>query len=438
MTDLEMAGREVVARELVPLTPIEQIRARAAGVARRRRARRRAGVALAVIVLALGGTLALTVRRSDHEPVATTPSPVPSVSVTTPTSTPSPSTAPVALGPTVTSARVTSADLGMAATYDPHGARLWVTHDSVHWVDVTPTAGIVGTVEDVLALDPEHLWAVADECGTLGVTVWRSLDGGHTWSVRLAGAHSCSAGSTAHLQFLDPQHGWLVLSSTDAPVARLEATYDGGATWHVVDEQLPELGDLMFVTPTDGYLGASPSIPFGSNLYVTHDSGRTWARVTIDLGDAGLPNPSWQVIYGVPTFVDDSTGILPVTIAKADTAAVEWWETTDGGASWHLRTPAASAPGGIDGTPEPTMSPLLTSVTGPHVWWVLGHIWDGTHSFVTTDAGGQWTDTNDATLVWPDGRWFGAANADVAWVLGAHLFATTDGGHTWHQIDPPG
>ena len=418
---------------------------RGRSASQRVRARRRRVVAAVAAAAVLIGLVTWAVARSTttREHGATTPASTTSVAPSTTASGPATSTtAEASRGPTVTAARITSAELGLAATFDPatDSSRLWLTRDSRTWRSVTPPGVVVGSFEDVLALDPLHLWATSSDCAGGGVTVWRSSDGGHTWAGAPAGFHNCSAGSFAHLQFVDPLHGWIVLTSANGPVTSLEATTDGGATWRQADARLPEDGDVMFSTPTDGYLGANPAGQFAfgaSALYVTHDAGRTWARVTIHLGDPGLPNPSWSVIYGVPTFVDASTGVLPITVASANIAAVEWWETTDGGASWHLHTPLTAAPGGIDASPEPTMSPLLSSVTGPHVWWVLARTSTGAHSSRTLDAGAHWSDTDDVQLSWPSPRWFGAANADVAWMLGNDLYATTDGGHTWTRIDPP-
>jgi photosystem II stability/assembly factor-like uncharacterized protein len=437
MTDLEMAGRALVAREPVPLTPIEQIRARAGDVARRRRTRRRrAGAATAVVaVLLAGGVLRWALGTTGREHVATTPSSIPSVSVIVPP--PSSTTlTTVPAVPTVTAARLTRADLGMAATRDARAgsSRLWLTRDGRTWQDVTPPALFTWPVEDVFALDDLHLWALTDACGTAGVVSWRSDDGGHTWIESAVGPHSCSAGSTAHVQFVDPQHGWIVLFSANGPLATLVSTSDGGATWRAAG-RLPEPGDVMFYTANDGYLGASSSMPFGSDLYVTHDAGRTWHKVVVPLDDRSWPNPSWSVIYGVPTFVDDANGVLPLTLAKEGSAAVEWWTTSDGGATWRLRTPPSAGLYGISGSATQPKA-LLTSVTGPHVWWALTYFRGGTRSSHTEDAGRGWTAT-DAPLAWPYPSRFGAANADVAWLLGTHLLATTDGGRTWHQIDPP-
>jgi hypothetical protein len=433
MTDLEMAGRALVERELVPLTPIVEIRARAAGVVSRRRARRRAAVALVLAVLVLAGALARGALAPDrHQRVATIPST--RVSPTAPV--PAPTTAVGSLGTGVSAARLTRADLGMAATYDPLTGRskLWLTRDSRTWQDVTPSRGISWTVEDVFALDDLHLWATSFDCAGATVTAWRSNDGGRTWITAPAGSHACSAGSTAQVQFVDAFHGWIVLSSANGPVARLEATTDGGATWSTLDTRLPDLGDVSFHTPHDGYLGSDPSIPFVSDLYVTHDAGRTWRQVTLPLDDRSWPNPSWSVIYGVPTFVDASDGVLPVTLANEGGADVEWWTTADAGGSWQLRTPPSIAGISAHGV-EPTA--LLTSVTGAHVWWALTYFRGVTRVERTLDAGAQWSATDDAALSWRSPTWFGAANADVAWMLGRGLYATTDAGHTWYRFDPP-
>ena len=440
MTELEMAGRALIECEPVPLTPIDQIRARASAVAARRRARRRRMVALAVVTAALVGAAAWARSRptTTREPVAVVPAPT--TAAPTPTSRSiAPSTNAVSTGTVVTAARITSATLGMAATIPRPGdsqARLWLSHGTGAWQEVTPAGGILGDVEDVLALDPHHLYATSFNCAMAAVTAWRSVDGGRTWSHSPAGYHSCAVGSSG-LQFVDPLHGWIILRSPAAPFASLEGTTDGGATWHEVDHRLPAIGDLSFVTPAYGYLGVHLSLPDSRALYVTDDAGRTWHAVALPFDDRSLPNPSWSVTYGVPTFVDDRDGVLPVTLAKANTADLEWWTTNDRGSTWQLRTPPSVGLGGInDMPPEPAALP--TSVTGPHVWWVFSRTSTGSQSWVTVDGGIHWTDREDTALPWPDPTWFGAANARVAWMLGrGRLYATADAGLTWMQIAPP-
>jgi photosystem II stability/assembly factor-like uncharacterized protein len=441
LTDLERAGRLLVAREPVPITPVEQIHARAARVAAQRARRRRRVIALAAAAVVVIGaaTWALTRSASTHEPVATTPAPSATSTTAAARSTTVPPTTAAFPPVAVTAARLTRADLGMAATVDEPDAdhaHLWLTRDGHSWSDVTPTIGISGPVEDLLALDPLHLWATSWDPASVDVTVWRSADGGHTWAHTIVGPHSAAGAS--HLQFADPEHGWVELYSYSGNQADLLATTDGGATWTRVTPHLPEDGELMFYTPTDGYLGSDPSLPFGSGLFVTHDAGRTWRAVTLPFDERSLPNPkAWDVGYGVPTFVDDSTGVLPITVSQGNIAGVEWWETNDGGASWHLRTPLATAPAGIYPNSESTTSPVLTSVTGPHVWWAVLGTETGTRTERTVDAGAHWS-AADGSVPSRSPTWFGAANADVAWMLGNGLYATTDGGHSWTRIDPPG
>ena len=86
MTDLELAGRALVARQPVPVTPLEEIRARAVSVARRRKARRRAGVTVAVVValMVVVASAGLWTTGRRHERVATKPSPVPPTIVVSP------------------------------------------------------------------------------------------------------------------------------------------------------------------------------------------------------------------------------------------------------------------------------------------------------------------------------------------------------------------
>ena len=156
--------------------------------------------------------------------------------------------------------------------------------------------GSPGTVEDVLALDPLHLWATSYDCAKRGGD--RVADRRRRADVEPASrpaATRCSTGDARAVQFVDPLHGWVVLSSASGPVdhasRRRPTVARPGAR---SDARLPEPGDVMFYTPTDGYLGASPAGQFAygtSALYVTHDAGRTWARVTIDFGEPGPAEP---------------------------------------------------------------------------------------------------------------------------------------------------
>ena len=108
----------------------------------------------------------------------------------------------------VTKVRLLSARLGLAATLDPSGtfAQVWVTNDSSHWRNITPR-GMSGVVDDLYALDSSHLWVATSSCATGPELVWRSTDGGASWSSVATESHTCSAGSTSIVRFADRERG---------------------------------------------------------------------------------------------------------------------------------------------------------------------------------------------------------------------------------------
>jgi photosystem II stability/assembly factor-like uncharacterized protein len=438
--ELEQSANRLVADPPASPTPLGEIRARAGRIGRRRRRVRAAAFGTVPVLLAAAvAALVLSGRPSGHsQRVATLPPPQPTPATSTTIAPGPPGTVAAAGGPSVGAARFLSAHFGLAATSlsaPPYTNRLWSTTDSLRWKDITPP-GMTGDIDDLYATDASHLWAATSSCGRGTEIVWRSTDGGASWlSSTPPGGHNCSAGSTSLVRFLDSRHGWLVDIQANGSFASLLATDDGGRTWAQRGDQLPALGDVAFVTPTDGFLGwSSAAVSNNGHLYATHDGGRTWASVPVAL-PAGFTGADWAALYGVPTFVDSSTGVLPVTLIKANTEMVAWYRTTDGGKTWSLRSgPRAN---GTPDTIPPTPGAALTSVTGPNTWWMIGFNGTRWDTQVTTDGGAHWTvksSTSSSTRVYN----LNAVNATTAWlwgsVGGSQLAQTTDGGASWHPL----
>src|SRR5207302_5667827 len=108
-------------------------------------------------------------------------------------------------------------------------------------------------------------------------TLWRTSDGGRTWSSASLGATVCQAGSISAISMLDDTHGWDVEDEPTGPVGALLATSNAGATWGSRSERLPVLGVVRFVTSQVGYLGGDPAVMNPGRLYRTTDGGRTWS-----------------------------------------------------------------------------------------------------------------------------------------------------------------
>ena len=387
---------------------------------------------------------AAPVRPTGLAAVPTTRPPAVTATVTASTTTVRPSTTeavPTTTEPPtppeggVIAARLVSARLGLVATASAGSltARLWVTTDMTHWSDVTPP-GLVGVLDDVSAVDRQHLWVTVSACalGSTNETLWRTVDGGLTWLSSGVEGHMCAAGSTSLLSFRDPLHGAIASLEPTGPVGHVLTTADGGRTWQ--GWPFPVLGPVVFPTPADGFVAAT-SAPEGSPapLEATHDGGRSWAAVGVAVPADYV---SWHVLYGLPTFYDPSHGILPVTLIKANTALVVWYATADSGHTWSMR--ADPHPVGVaEGAPQ-IDHVALTAVAGRDTWWTLGWNTGGWDTQVTTDGGRHWTTVRSAPP-WTTPQRLDAVGPAEAWVITqyATVYRTDNAGATFTLLQPP-
>jgi photosystem II stability/assembly factor-like uncharacterized protein len=87
------------------------------------------------------------------------------------------------------------------------------------------------------ALDPAHIWLLVTSGSGKGAapTLFRSVDGGATWSSVAAGI-PVVGGDVVSLQFLDADHGFVIQSGV--PGGQMLATTDGGRSWTAIDTSL--------------------------------------------------------------------------------------------------------------------------------------------------------------------------------------------------------
>lgn len=125
----------------------------------------------------------------------------------------------------------------------------------------------------------------ADGSGIGAVERWksaaflRSTDAGRTWAQIEAISDICGAFTTSvcDLSFADPQHGWATITCARSPLHALYRTEDGGATWSRMaapgPPDDPPVG-ISFVDQRTGYL-----VSAAGYLWRTDDAGATWAAV---------------------------------------------------------------------------------------------------------------------------------------------------------------
>jgi photosystem II stability/assembly factor-like uncharacterized protein len=316
-------------------------------------------------------------------------------------------------------------------------------------------------------------------CPACGAGAWsstRTSDGRTFGRAPLDGLTGASLNAIA---FPDAEHGWIAGA---ADGGFLLATHDGGRTWRRAypSAALRPALDIAFVSPTVGFglgvvgdsrtvlrsadggstwqsigrLPADPILAEGEPLLSFVDAQHGWAAVTGGLLTTRDGGHTWSRVPNAPAggvaFADALHGCAG---SFGTLAAV----TTDGGATWV----AAAAPSGLVACAaslvdrrwataarpfDPGNLLALGTIVGANDAWAIGAL-DADHLGLaaTTDSGATWT-----AYRWPapppDGTGGFAADTLVrvtfvsqttGWLLTlfGRLYATSDGGATWGEIE---
>ena len=349
-----------------------------------------------------------------------------------------------------------------------------VSTGGTQWRDITPAAvthpapsGDFPMFESASFLSATIGWVTTYDPATARVTIYRTRDGGRTWTSIPGGGHTPNAGAITRVQLLTPTSVILETVQPTAPSTTLRVSTDAGATWHTVFTGPPTtstaapLGQVLeFTSRARGFaaFGIPPADPLtgpdSAGLMRTADGGATWTRLPLPLPWASSSCPAdatdtwcWT---GVPVFFDTRTGVIAAERLHASTATVAFDTSSDGGMTWasaaSLTVPIPPRQTNQADTPAPippTPSGALVCTPSSHAWWVLTRLDAGVTTRVSTDRGARWTTAVSTT---PLGRPTGLYAVDASRALltttvatssGNHVSAvwvTTDSGHTWRRL----
>lgn len=209
----------------------------------------------------------------------------------------------------------------------------------------------------VSAADPQVVWAGTGEAHirsnvSLGNGVYRSTDGGDTWTH--AGLEATGRISRIATHPDDPDTAWVAALGHlygPQPERGVFRTEDGGASWErvlFVDEHTG--ASEIVVSPANPRLlfagmwqmrmwtwGRESGGP-GSGIFVSRDSGDTWER----LAGNGLPAPPWgKVALAMTPAAPRRLYALIETSSNEEFAPLDeqdgvLWRSDDAGATWEL------------------------------------------------------------------------------------------------------
>jgi photosystem II stability/assembly factor-like uncharacterized protein len=299
------------------------------------------------------------------------------------------------------------------------------------------TAGLTEP-DSIFFLGRDQGWFATFSVLTLQEKVYRTSDGGRHWQSFTAPGHNLAGGSADSLQFLNPRDGFLTDVVANAPDESLYRTTDGGATWHLVASLqpelhhstgvLPELGQTEFAAGGRvGYLGGGM---FSHALYRTSDGGRTWRK-------ADLPAPSGSQ-FGLPA-LSGQTQAEPVTIHSGGSVSLRTYLSIDGGVTWSLRSVLAAPIASCTGLITSDLSHGWAAAVQGHQVLVFresnqGRSWITLRTHVRTPPGSCGPDQ----IIAPGPRqgWLVVPGPVASGAGTTRIYASTDGGRTWHRIDP--
>lgn len=307
-----------------------------------------------------------------------------------------------------------------AIAFDPANANiLWVgspsgglwktTVGGNSWnstVDNLPSLGVSSILIDYSNPSVMYIGTGDRDAGdAAGLGVFRSTDGGASWSPWRNGMGTCTVGR----MIMHPSNHLLIVAATSAGIFR---TTDGGASWTFIRD-----GNFKEIV----FKANDPSVVFaceGRNFYRSTDTGLSFVQVT-----SGLPALGERGVIGV-TPADANYVYFLVTNGDSYRGL---YRSTNAGLSFSLRSDSPNI-----------MSWDCTGGTGGQAWYDLDIAIDplnrnivyagGVNCFKSTDGGTTWAISS---------HWWGdcgvpAVHADLhalEWnPLDGRLYAANDGG----------
>ena len=313
--------------------------------------------------------------------------------------------------------------------------------NTTKWRQVGPfRGGRAGTVAGVL--NNPNLYYI----GTAGGGVWKTKDGGNSWSCISDGYFGGSIGAVAVAES-DPNviyvgEGEQTLRGNVSSGKGLWRSTDAGVTWNFIGLKNSEHIGRIRVHPTNPdlvYVAAIGNLWVPNEergLYRSKDGGKNWEKILYVSDKAGAVD----VVFDPnnPRIIYASTWQMKRNGYRMDSGGPDshLWKSIDGGDTWKKITNNPGLPKGTLGIIGVTVSPLNSD----RVWAIIEAEEGGV--FRSDDAGTTWKKTSANRSLrqraWYYSRIYAdTENEDRVYVLNVGFWRSNDGGKSFERIRTP-
>ena len=282
--------------------------------------------------------------------------------------------------------------------------------------------------------------------GTAGGGVWKTQDGGNSWSCISDGYFGGSIGAVA---VAPSDHNVIYVGEGEQTVRGnvssgngLWKSTDAGSSWTHIGLKGTEHIGRMAVHPTNPdivYVAAmgnlwKPNEERG--LYKTTDGGKTWKKILYVSDKAGAVDINLDP--NNPRIMYASTWQIKRNGYRMDSGGPDshLWKSTDSGNTWEQITDRPGLPTGTIGIIGVAVSPMNSD----RVWTIIEAEEGGV--FRSDDGGQTWTKTS-ANRSLRQRAWYytriyaDPQNVDRVYVLNVGFWRSNDGGKNFERIGTP-
>ncbi len=297
-------------------------------------------------------------------------------------------------------------------------------------------------LDTVKMITNEDGWALlwtSNPAGHASLEPARTTDGGRTWALTTPPTTAKVSSSQVLLDATSIDQAWIASAATDGHTTAVFGTTDGGRTWRQ-SAAIPGAQPVALdVAGTDGWLLESLGAAMGSNpvqLFRSTDGGLRWSA------EARSALGSQPEVGGIPAGCDKSgmsfggRGAGWITgFCNSLSGAV--LESADAGQHWKpsaLPLPQHACESGGCEVPAPQFA-------GNTTFLQVNNYPSAAHLLVSTDSGSTWKVERLPASAgpYPRTQWFSPADgitiaAGSQESVGTHSFVTTDGGTNWTAV----